>query len=68
MLSFSSIIKKYKNCSSEALNCCLKRKIQNPSFRGSTVSSGMRKYSARAIYMQRRCGVKCVKDVVTYHS
>ena len=25
-------------------------------------SPGMRKYSVRAIYMQRKCKVKCVKD------
>ena len=40
-----------------------KSKTQNPSFHLSTASSGMRKYSARAIYMQRRCRVKCIKDV-----
>ena len=40
MLSFSSIIKN-KHCSSEALNCRLKSKIQNPSFQQSTASSGM---------------------------
>ena len=47
----------------ETLNCCLKVKNSNPSFRRSTAaSSGMRKYSTRAVYMQRRCRVKCVKD------
>lgn len=39
-ISWSTMSSKY-NCSNEALNCCSKNKILNPSFHRSTTSSGM---------------------------
>ena len=48
MLSFSSMIKIYKNCSAEALNCCLKVKTQIQAFADQRHHQGW-KYSARAV-------------------